>query len=93
MSLEAIKEVVETALRGHVAPSVLKEVRVSQETDFDGDPILSLQVVIDSNGPDLKAEKVFFATGVVRAALATIGDDRFPLLSFPSSDEVAEVAA
>jgi hypothetical protein len=93
MALEHIKSTVALALKEHIAPSILKDVLVYQETDSDDEPILRFQAIIDNRGPALNADKVFFATGVVRRALAEIGETRFPLLTFPSSDEIPEVAA
>lgn len=93
MTLEAIKTEVEQALKAHLAPSIIRGVLVFPELDSDGDPILRIQVIVDRNGPELDADKLFFATGVARAALDRIGEARFPLLSFPSSDEIPEVAA
>jgi hypothetical protein len=91
--LDTIRDLVLKALRTHLEPAIISDVRVFQEADSDGDPILRLQVVVDSSGPKLSSDKVFFATGVVRNALATIGDSRFPLLSFPTSKEISGEAA
>lgn len=93
MTLDTIKSEVEKVLRAHLAPSVIREVLVLSEADSDGEAILRIQVVIDRNGPELNAEKLFFATGVVRSALERVDEKRFPLLSFPSSDEIPGVAA
>jgi hypothetical protein len=93
MPPEDIKMAVAQALQQHIAPSILKDLLVYQEMDSDGEPILRFQAIIDNDGPALDADKVFFATGVVRRALAEISETRFPLLTFPSSDEIPEVAA
>jgi hypothetical protein len=93
MPVKDIKSTVMLALAAHLAPSVLTDLRVYEETDADGEPILRFQAVVDSTGPGLTADTVFFATGVVRKALAEIDETRFPLLSFPSSDEIPGVAA
>jgi hypothetical protein len=93
MSLDQVKDALQQALQSHLAPSIIKDVMVFPETDSDGEPILRIQVVVDRAGPQLNADKVFFATGVARSALAQVKETRFPLLSFPSSDEVPGVAA
>ena len=93
MKLDEVRDAVTQVLQAHLAPSILTKVLVFQETDSDGEPILRLQAVIDHAGPELGADKIFFATGVVRNALADRGETRFPLLTFPSSDEMPEVAA
>lgn len=93
MTLEMIGDVVSNALRAHLAPASVKILLVYEEVDAEGDPILRLRVVMDSDGPAVAAEKVFTATGVVRGALEEIGETRFPLLSYPTSDELPGVAA
>lgn len=93
MESQAIKDVVAEALRGHIAPSILKDLLIYEETDFDGEPILRFQAIVDHNGPAMSADKIFFATGVVRDALVARKEARFPLLTFPSSNEIPGVAA
>ena len=93
MASDSIKTAIEEALKAHFSPSIIKDVLVFQEKDSDGDPILRIQVIVDRSGPELDADKLFFATGVARAALESINEARFPLLSFPSSDEFPGVAA
>jgi len=93
MDTDGIASTVRRALSEHVAPSIIKDLLVFQETDADGENILRFQVVIDKSGPDLTADKVFRATGIVRGALVALNDTRFPLLTFPSSDEIPEAAA
>jgi hypothetical protein len=93
MTLEEIKNLVATTLRAHFSPAIVSDIRVFQEADSDGEPILRFQVIVDRSGPDLTADQVFFSTGVVRQALRAVNESRFPLLTFPSSDEVPGVAA
>lgn len=93
MTTEEIKTLIAEVLTEHISPSILRGIRVYQESDSDGEPILRFQVIVDRSGPDLTADKVFFATGVVRDALGAVGETRFPLLTFPSSDEIPGMAA
>lgn len=93
MALEDIRNAVAAVIADHIHPSILKDLRVFQETDSDGEPILRFQAIIDHFGPSLSPDKVFFATGIVRNALANLNESRFPLLTFPSSDELPGVAA
>jgi hypothetical protein len=79
----AIREKIEKTLKVHLRPSV----------DSDGDPVLRIWAVIDVAGPDLEADKVFTVTSVVRDALESIGDTRFPLVMFPASNEELPEAA
>lgn len=93
MTLEEFENLVAETLRSHLSPAIVSDVRAYQEVDSDGEPILRFQVVVDRDGPDLTADQVFFSTGVVRHALGAVGESRFPLLTFPSSDELPGVAA
>ena len=93
MDLLTIKEVVARALREHIAPSMLSTLLIYEETDSDEEPVLRFQAVIDDAGPALSADKIFFATGIVRDALIARDETRFPLLTFPSSSEITGVAA
>lgn len=93
MMLEKIKTVLSAKLSEHIAPAQLKELRIFEESDADGDPILRVQVILDKSGPKIAADKILFATGIARAALSELKDSRFPLLTFPGSDELPEVAA
>jgi hypothetical protein len=93
MAKDQIKAVALKALTDHLSPSIVTDLLVYEEFDADGDPILRFRVVINSDGPDLLSDKVLYATGVVRRALQAINESRFPIMSFPSSDEMSGVAA
>jgi hypothetical protein len=93
MTLDQIKKIVEDALGKHIAPARLTAVLVYEEEDADGDPILRIRAFVDSSGPGVGADRVFTATGVLRGALERAGETRFPLLTYPTSDELPEVAA
>lgn len=93
MLSDAVKNHILNALKAHMQPSTVTDVRIAEQLDADGEPILRIQAVIDRDGPDLAADKVFTATAVVRKVLEDTKDTRFPLLTFPSSDEVRPEAA
>lgn len=81
------------ALKEHLFPCRIARILKADEFDSDGDPILRMRVVIDQSGPEPDANKLFTATGLVREVLAMQKDNRFPLLTYPSSEEFPEVAA
>ena len=83
----------EGILHAHLAPARVLGIDVAEEVDADGDQVLRVKVILDSKGPKVDDGKIFSATGVVRSFLARLPDNRFPLLSFPSSDETSGVAA
>lgn len=81
------------ALKEHLSPSRIVRILTADEFDSDGDPVLRLRVVVDYSGPAVEPKKLFSATGVVREVMANQNDNRFPLLTYPSSEEVPEAAA
>lgn len=81
------------ALREYLLPCRVDSVLSADEFDSDGDPVLRLRVVIDETGPAPTDKQLFSATGLVRTVMADQKDDRFPLLTFPTREEMAEVAA
>ena len=87
MNLDELKSVILETLSEHVAPSRLKDAIVLPEVDADGEPVLRVRAVVDTSGPYLSSDQVFSATGKLRDALEAKGELRFPLISFPSSNE------
>ncbi len=81
------------ALKEHLSPCRIVRILTADEFDSDGDPVLRLRVVVDHSGPAVEPKKLFSATGVVRDVMANQNDNRFPLLTYPSSEEVPEAAA
>ncbi len=91
-TLEADHPIV-VALTRHMEPCRVVRVLFADEFDHDGDPILRLRVVVDETGPTPSDIQLFSATGIVREVMAEYKDDRFPLLTFPTGEEMSELAA
>lgn len=91
--MKTTKMLVFDVLADHLAPSEVQALVINDEVDADGDPVLRIQVVIKHDGPAPAPEKLFSATGVVLRVLESMQDHRFPLLTFPSSNELPGVAA
>lgn len=81
------------ALTNHMLPCRVVRILSADEFDHDGDPILRLRVVVDETGPVPGDMQLFSATGIVREVMAEYKDDRFPLMTFPTREEMAELAA
>lgn len=93
MEVDEVKERIEKVLRDQIAPACLNQVIVAEDFDSDGDPILRVRAIYDSAAPRPDADKLFSATTVVRLSLRLDGEQRFPLLSFISSDDAKGMAA
>lgn len=91
--MKTVEDSILETLSEHLAPSIVKRVVINRETDADGDPVLRIRVVIDKDGASPEPAKLFSATRVVLTVLNAIPDSPFPLLTFPSSDEMPGVAA
>ena len=93
MEVNEAKALIERILRDQITPARLTQVVVAEDFDSDGDPILRVRAIYDSSAPMPEAEKLFSATAVVRLSLILDGEQRFPLLSFISSDDAKGMAA
>jgi hypothetical protein len=76
-----------------LAPARLTRVLVSEEQDADGDDVLNVRAIYDSSSPRPEADRMFSATSFIRLNFKLVGEHRFPLLSFISSDDAQGMAA
>jgi hypothetical protein len=91
---------VQEAVRGPLAAQLesveLISVDVSEDFDHDGDAILRIKVTFRANDRKLDPSKVKGLIRHLRTALATINEDRFPVVSFrtdtDAEDESSEAA-
>lgn len=88
-SIRVIRDVVEHQL----APARIVSVSVSEDDDFDGDPILRIDVVFEIEGDQLDPQKVMGLARHLREPLERLEEDRFPVFSFFKPDEVDGAAA
>ena len=84
---EAIRKVVTQQL----APTKIVDVKVSEDTDHDGDPILRIVVVFD--GDRLEPQKVVGLTRHLREPFQKLQEHRFPMFSFKKPSEIDGAAA
>ena len=78
-----IRHVIEERL----APTQIVDVETEEDVDHDGDEIVRVRIVFAANSGRPKAEDVVGLTGLVRAPLLDSHIDRFPILTFMTSEE------
>ena len=80
---DAIRHVIEERL----APTQIVDVEIEEDVDHDGDEIVRVRIVFEDQNGRPKAESVVGLTGLVRKPLLDIENDRFPILTFMTSEE------
>lgn len=93
MNVEAIRAELTEALRAHLDPVPLVDLEVSADVDHDGDPILRMRAVYDDQVGRPDGESVFTAPRMVRDRLESLGETRFPILTFISLHDREDEAA
>ena len=84
-----VREVVERQL----APATILSVSVDDDIDHDGDPVLRVVVVFESEGSDLDPNRVLGLVRHLREPLKELQELRFPIFSFMTSGEIDGAAA
>ena len=80
---KTIRRVIEKRL----APTKIVGVETEDDVDHDGDEIIRVRVIFAANSGRPKAENVVGLTGLVREPLLDNHIDRFPILTFMTSEE------
>ena len=78
-----VRHVIEERL----APTRIVDVETEDDVDHDGDEIVRVRIVFAANSGRPKAENVVGLTGLVREPLLESDINRFPILTFVSSEE------
>ena len=78
-----IRHVIEERL----APMQVVDVETEEDVGHDGDEIVRIRVVFAADSGRPKAENVIGLTGLVRESLLDRDIDRFPILTFMTSEE------
>ncbi len=88
---QRIVEIVEREAQKRFAKAVIDRVLVGEGVDGDEDSVLKLYVVMD-NPDKMDTKNIVGFIGHLRKTLeGEVGDDRFPLVSYFSRDEAAEL--
>ena len=83
---ERTREVVTRALRDRLGPHGFREAEISAGEDHEGDPVIFVTARFDLVPRPIDASITFDMTSAIQDALATVGEERFPILSFDFDD-------
>jgi hypothetical protein len=87
-----ITTLIESIIRERFSEAAIDHVEIAEEKDFDGDPILRVVVVYDGKHI-LDAKKTSGLVRHIRHKLVASRESVFPILSFMSKSEAAEMKA
>ncbi|MCY3878471.1 MAG: hypothetical protein OXF74_04735 [Rhodobacteraceae bacterium] len=88
-----IDKVVKQVVQKQFAPAKIVDLTVKEAEDSDGDPILRIKVIYKAKDDRLDPERVLGLIRHLREPLIKLGSDRFPIVSFMTSEEAADAAA
>ena len=91
-STERVARIVREVLRQQFDGLRLVSVEVEEGRDAGGDPVLEVIVVYEPGDRALDVARVVGFVRHLRPALAEIGEERFPVVSYIPADEFAETA-
>lgn len=90
---EQLVDVIRSVVSEQLAPAIIVDVSVDEDTDHDGDEILRVRVVFKVDDKKLDPQKVMGLVRHLREPLEKIKEERFPLFTFVKPDEVTGAAA
>ena len=86
-TLDQIRKIVSDTLEGRLEQVHMVSVEVEEEYDADGDPVLHVFVVYETEQKELDGSKLSGLVRHLRPALSEYGEDRFPVMSFIAAEE------
>ncbi|MFN3536452.1 MAG: hypothetical protein ACK4Y4_03300 [Brevundimonas sp.] len=87
-----ISKLIESVVRDRFGDGVISSVRVTEDTDHDGDRIFAVTVVFEGKGP-LDDEKTATVIRHIRHKLREHREETFPIISFMSKNDAAGISA
>ena len=84
---EEIWKTIRRVIEKRLAPTQIIDVETEDDVDHDGDEIVRVRIIFAANSGRPKAENVIGLTGLVRKPLLDSHIDRFPILTFMTSEE------
>lgn len=90
---DEIRDAIGTVVREELHPAQIVSVKVDGDLDHDGDEILRITVIFDSDGGQLNTSKVLGLPRHLRKPLAALDEKRFPILTFLTPEELDGAAA
>ncbi len=82
-----VYEIVKTSVAARVPEAHIVTVDITEDVDFEDDPILEIRVVYETENQRLDAKKLSGLIRELRLELFDLGEDRFPILGFVSAQE------
>lgn len=92
VSQRKIRDVIEEVVAEQLAPAQVVNLIVTKAEDSDGDPIFNIVVVFKAEDDRLDPERVLGLTRHLREPLHKLGENRFPIWSFMTSEEADATA-
>lgn len=87
-SLTELKSAIQAELERQLAGVRIVSVEVCPDVDEDGDSVLFVTVVFQTNQKRLDARATSSMARHLRSEICRAGDDRFPVLSFIADNEM-----
>ena len=84
---EEIRQTIRRVIEKRLAPTQIVDVETEDDVDHDGDDIVRVRIIYAANSGRPKARDVIGLTGLVRKPLLDSRIDRFPILTFMTSEE------
>lgn len=91
--LGKVKEAIRRVAAERLSDARIVSVEVREDTDFDGDPIFVVTLVVDAAEHRLDRRRVSGLVRHIRSKLAEINEYSFPLVSFISKSDADASAA
>lgn len=87
-----VPDIIERQLRDQLEAVRIISVKVEEENDPDGDPVLHVIVVYETKDRELDPSRMSGLLRLLRPALSEHGEDRFPVMSFIAQEDYAATA-
>ena len=85
-----VEQTIESVVQSRFPGGKIESITVRRDVDYDGDPILAIEVVVQT-GHAIDTRRATGLARHIRSALANIGESSFPLLSFISKTEAGKI--
>lgn len=79
--------VIRTVLDSRFGAERIRDVQTEDDVDADGDPVLQVSVIYRADMGRLDPREMSGIVRRLRPALAEVGEERFPIMSFISDTE------
>lgn len=90
---DRIKTVIENVVRERFAGSAIEDVRIFEDVDFEGQPVLRVTVIFEPKRGKLDAEKTSGITRHIRHKLLEMNEEKFPFFRFVSKADAKALKA